>query len=235
MNIFKKMKFFKFSLALFLFPLCISLSITLYQIMSKSFSLNHSFENSLFFLIGLTLCLSIFYFIPKPFKIYVLGHELTHALWAIIMGKKVLNIKVSKKGGHVEISKSNFWISLSPYFFPFYTFVCILISLVIYYFFKNLFYEKIFYLFIGLTWMFHFLFTVEALKTKQSDITEHGKIFSYFIIYFMNILFISLGLVFFFKINISDFINYFCRTTLDIYIFIIVFFKKILVLLGQLL
>ena len=233
MNMFNAMKLFKFFLAILLFPLCISSSITLYEIMSQSFFLSYSSDNSIFFLIGISLCLSVFYFIPKPIRIYVLGHELTHALWAITMGKKVLKIKVTKKGGHVEVSKSNFWISLSPYFFPFYTFVWIIISLIIYYFFNNLFNEKIFYLFIGLTWMFHFLFMIEAMKIRQTDITQHGIIFSYLIIYFMNILFISLGLVFFFKINFLDFINIFSKITFEVYIYVIGLFKRTLKLLVQ--
>ena len=115
------------------------------------------------------------------------------------MGKKVLKIKVTKKGGHVEVSKSNFWISLSPYFFPFYTFVWIIISLIIYYFFNNLFNEKNFYLFYRINLDVSFFVMIEAMKISQTDITQHGIIFSYLIIYFMNILFISLGLVFFFQ------------------------------------
>ena len=81
--------------------------------------------------------------------------------------------------------------------------------------------------------MFHFLFMIEAMKTRQSDITQHGIIFSYLIIYFMNILFISLGLVFFFKINFLDFINIFSKITFEVYIYVIGLFKRTLKLLVQ--
>ena len=52
--------------------------------------------------------------------IYVFGHELTHALWTWLFGGEVKKMKVSSKGGHVVISKTNFVIALAPYFFPLY-------------------------------------------------------------------------------------------------------------------
>ena len=46
--------------------------------------------------------------------------ELTHALWTWLMGGKVNRFKVTSKGGHVIVSKTNFLIALAPYFFPVY-------------------------------------------------------------------------------------------------------------------
>ena len=66
-----------------------------------------------------------FFILPQAFRTYVLGHELTHALWGMLMGAKIGKMKVGKEGGYVELSKSNFLVSLAPYFFPFYTAVVI--------------------------------------------------------------------------------------------------------------
>jgi hypothetical protein len=61
-----------------------------------------------------------FFLLPKPMWIYVFGHELTHALWTWLFGGQVKKMKVTSKGGHVVISKTNFVIALAPYFFPLY-------------------------------------------------------------------------------------------------------------------
>ena len=222
------MKFLKLLISIILFPLVISLIITLLNIVTKSLSANYKLDNFLYFVGGCSFYFFLFLTTPKPYKIYVLGHELTHAIWAILMGKKVSKIKISKKGGYVEISKSNFWISLSPYFFPFYTFVLILISLFIYFFNNNYFYNNIFYFLVGFTWFFHILFTIDALKIKQTDITAHGRFFSYFVILFMNILLINFGLILFSGIDITNLIFEYYGLTKEIYIYIIDFIKKIL-------
>ena len=138
------MKFLKLLISIILFPLVISLISILLDILTKSISANFKLDNFLWFIGGCSFYFFLFLTTPKPYKIYVLGHELTHAIWAILMGKKVSKIKISKKGGYVEISKSNFWISLSPYFFPFYTFVLILLSLFLYFFNYNNFYTIFF-------------------------------------------------------------------------------------------
>ena len=222
------MKFLKLLISIILFPLVISLISILLDTLTKSISANFKLDNFLWFVGGCSFYFFLFLTTPKPYKIYVLGHELTHAIWAILMGKKVSKIKISKKGGYVEISKSNFWISLSPYFFPFYTFVLILLSLFLYFFNYNNFHNNIFYFLLGFTWFFHILFTIDALKIKQTDVTVHGKFFSYFIILFMNILLINIGLILFSDINITNLFFKYYDLTKDIYIYIIDFIKKIL-------
>ena len=42
-----------------------------------------------------------------------------------LFGGEVKQMKVSSKGGHVLISKTNFLIALAPYFFPLYAFIVI--------------------------------------------------------------------------------------------------------------
>lgn len=53
-------------------------------------------------------------------RLYVLGHELTHALAAWGMGAKVHAIHVGERGGHVDLSESNFIVALAPYCVPLY-------------------------------------------------------------------------------------------------------------------
>lgn len=55
-------------------------------------------------------------------RLYVVGHELTHALAAWAMGGKVYGFHVGEDGGHVDLSESNFIIALAPYFVPIHAF-----------------------------------------------------------------------------------------------------------------
>ena len=47
----------------------------------------------------------------------------------------------------------------------------------------------------GFTWAFHVTFTLNMLAERQPDIQEHGRIFSYAIIYIMNVLAIGVWMV----------------------------------------
>src|SRR5512139_3795490 len=73
------------------------------------------------FFAGFLGYLVIHFLFRKPILTYVVGHELTHALFAVLFGGSVKSFKASERGGQVEITKSNFIITLAPYFFPLYT------------------------------------------------------------------------------------------------------------------
>lgn len=145
--------------------------------------------------IGFLTWIMVFFLLPRPFRTYVLGHELTHALWAMMMGGRVGKMKVGSKGGHVELSKTNFIISLAPYFFPFYT-VLVIASYYLADMWINVQDYRIWWLAaVGLTWSFHITFTIHMLSQHQPDVQEHGRIFSLTVIYIMNVLVIALLMV----------------------------------------
>lgn len=134
---------------------------------------------------GFALWLGAFLFLPRPVRIYVLAHELSHALWGSAMGARVSGIRVSKNGGAVELSEHNCAVALAPYFFPLYTFASILL-----YYLASLFTDvRGFYfgwlVLIGFTLGFHFSFTLSALSRQQGDIRRCGRLFSYSTIYLL--------------------------------------------------
>ncbi len=69
---------------------------------------------------GFILACVAFFALPRPRGIYVLGHELTHALAVWMSGGKVHSLQASSKGGKVLSDRVSPWISLAPYIFPFY-------------------------------------------------------------------------------------------------------------------
>ena len=48
---------------------------------------------------GLATFLVVWIVLPAPVRLYVLGHELTHAVWGLAFGARVSNLKVGVSGG----------------------------------------------------------------------------------------------------------------------------------------
>lgn len=145
---------------------------------------------------GYALWLALWFFLPRPAKSYILAHELTHALWALLFGAKVSKISVTGRGGSVSLSKTNLWITLSPYFFPFYTFIVMVVWLLTGLFFNPVPCRPLWFFLIGFTWSFHACFTLNSLLITQPDIQTYGRIFSYVIIYLINLILIAAWLIF---------------------------------------
>jgi hypothetical protein len=139
--------------------------------------------------------LAIYLLLPLPMRAYIWGHELTHAVWGMLFGARIHGIDVRASGGSVRLSKSNLLITLAPYFFPFYTLLALLLRFVLNFFIPMAPYE-IFWLFlVGFTWGFHFTFTIHSLSVRQPDIALYGRLFSYVLIYLLNLSGIGLWVV----------------------------------------
>ena len=125
--------------------------------------------------------------LSHPVRVYVLGHELTHALWGLLFGARPSDVRVSASGGSVRLTKSNLLITLAPYFFPCYTFVVIVVALITYAFIRPLPYLPLWLFLVGFTWSFHVLFTLETLTERQPDVKLYGRIFSWVFIFLVNV------------------------------------------------
>ena len=125
--------------------------------------------------------------VSHPVKTYVLGHELTHALWGLLFGAMPSKLRVSAAGGSVNLSKSNMLITLAPYFFPFYTFLVIVVALITSAFIRPLPCLPLWMFAVGFTWAFHALFTLETLAQRQPDVKLYGRIFSWVFIFLANV------------------------------------------------
>jgi hypothetical protein len=140
---------------------------------------------------GALLYLLVHFLFRKPILAYVVGHELTHALFAMLFGGSVKSFHASERGGQVTITKSNFIITLAPYFFPLYTYL----ALGAYFIARAARAEALFpwlVLLAGATFAFHLVLTVVFLLEDQKDIQEHGAFFSYPLIVLFNILLTAL-------------------------------------------
>jgi hypothetical protein len=189
-------KFIKMLVGIALLPFAYATSVAVYFLHETSIeeSLGSGWEGWAL-PIGFIAWAAVFLLLPRPIRTYVLGHELTHALWALLMGGRVGKMKIGKSGGHVELTKTNFVITLAPYFFPFYT-VLVIAGYYLSGIWLNVEAYRIWWLAgVGFTWSFHITFTVQMLSERQPDIQEHGRIFSYLVIYIMNLLVIGIWMI----------------------------------------
>jgi hypothetical protein len=196
----------KFIVGLFLLPLCYVLTAAFFSALVDAFTsqvadVPHFWATPefWFFSLGLICWLIIFFGLPRPLRIYVFGHELTHFIMVKIMGGRVSEFSVTREGGYIVSSKINTWIALAPYFVPIYSvFVIVLYGMV------STFYDLqpnaklatgLLYGFLGLTWGFHATFTLSMIPRGQTDLAYGGTFFSLTIIYLMNLLVLSLLLI----------------------------------------
>lgn len=189
-------KFLLFLLGLILLPLCVAMTWTVMDVLRNADSQGSMFSlESGCLALGYFVWILCWLFLPQPVRVYILGHELTHALWAILFGGRAKDLSIKASGGSVKVTKSNVWITLAPYFFPFYTMILIVIFLLVKLFMGAVPYPLVWLFFLGLTWAFHFTFTLQSLLTSQPDIQEYGRLFSYSLIYLLNVAGIALWIV----------------------------------------
>jgi hypothetical protein len=187
----------KFVVAIFLLPVCAILTQTFFTVFARA-TVTHRLwagQEFWFFSLGAILWLIAFFGLPRPMVVYVFGHELTHALWVLLMGGRVSRFRVGREGGHIVTDRNNFWIALAPYFFPLYSLIVIGSYGVLGLFFNVQPYGRLLYALIGVTWAFHFTFTCWMIPKKQTDLTDHGTFFSLVVIYLMNLALLSVMLV----------------------------------------
>lgn len=148
-----------------------------------------------FFFTGFGLWSAYFLLFKQPTKVYVFGHELTHAIFVVLCGGKVGGFKVEEDSGYILSNKTNVWISLSPYFVPLYAVFSLSLLALINWAIPLPWLDRILFFSTGITWGFHITFTLSMIRRGQSDLEENGVFFSLVLIYLLNLLQISLLLV----------------------------------------
>ncbi len=175
--------FFKILLGIFFIFLAFIFTVAfLKELASLKIGLRESY-----FLLGLCAYTLVHFLFKKPISVYIFGHELTHAISVFLCRGRVKSFRVSSYGGSVRGTKSNFFISLSPYLFPIYTIFVVIIYFLLALFLDLQRYFNIFLFLIGATWAFHIFLTFYFLGQGQRDIVRSGRIFSLPLIYIVNL------------------------------------------------
>ncbi|MFA5975944.1 MAG: M50 family metallopeptidase [Elusimicrobiota bacterium] len=189
----KKLK--RFVITTLLLPGCYGVSLALWSLLQPFQSVP---EGSFYFLVGMGSYFAFQWVFFRPIRTYVFGHELTHALAAWMTGAKVKHFRVSKNGGSVMVSKTNFFVALAPYMIPLYALLLVGFFAVVDYFVPVKPYWRFCLWILGASIGFHMALTVYALKEGQPDLKTAGKYLSVLIIYLGNVVSIAflLGVLF---------------------------------------
>lgn len=177
-------KWCKTIIAILLLPACVGAGSALWLVLRASGTADTLWVSALS---GAACWLVIYLLLPKPMWVYVVGHELTHALWTWVLGGRVKKFKASAQGGHVVVTKSNFLIALAPYFFPLYAVLVVAVFAAVHWIWGWRDYAAWFHLLLGAAYAFHLTLTWHVLKSSQSDITEQGYLFSAVVIFLGNV------------------------------------------------
>ena len=177
-------KWVKAVLAVLLLPVCIGAAKALWRVLRASGGADTFWVAML---AGAACWVVVFLLLPKPMWLYVVGHELTHAIWTWLFGGRVKSFKANSKGGQVVVTRSNFVVALAPYFFPFYVFLVVALFALGHVIWNWKSYLVWFHLLVGAAYAFHLTLTWHTLQSRQSDITQQGYLFSAVIIFLGNI------------------------------------------------
>jgi len=175
----------RFIIGLILLPFCYGAGVSFWKALHPITQLQ---ESSAYFVSGIVLYFFFEWIFFRPIRTYVFGHELTHAIATWLSGGKVKEFHVSKNGGHVSVTKTNFVVALAPYVIPLYSVFFLGLYAAINYFYPLGLYWRFFLLFLGMTFGFHMALTIYALQQNQPDLKVAGKFLSGIFIFLGNIL-----------------------------------------------
>ena len=196
-------------IGLMLLPLVWVTTLTFFTLLSQSAKQAEVWRTPQVVLFGwgLVAWLAAFWAGLRPRYLYVLGHELTHALFVLLCGGKIHDFRVTADGGHVVTDKNNLLISLSPYFVPFWSLAAVTLyglggaafdfaavqHLRLGDWRLSLGMDAALACLLGYTWGLHLTFTLWMVTRDQPDLQQNGTFFSLVFIYFVNLVLI-LGL-----------------------------------------
>ena len=184
----------RWSLASLLLPLCWVTMWTFLSRFSQATVDTASWRTPEFWYFATGALLMIGWFWSGLFQafflyLYVLGHELTHAIFVVLYWGKVTEFHVSADGGYITTNKTNLVIALSPYFVPFWA----VVAAVVYGSVRHFAglgpeWDRALYALLGLTWTFHMVWTLWMIPRDQPDLKENGTYLSLVVIYLANLL-----------------------------------------------
>lgn len=190
-------RFFLFLVALLLLPLLYALARALVDVLPALF-IGHPpwiAPEAIFLFAGFFAWIVLSMVLPPAVRVYVFGHELTHAVWGVLTGSKIGRMRIGDDGGFVELSNPGLFTTLAPYFVPFYLVVLLLLRLLLGLFLDMAPYSLWWLFAMGLAYGFHILYTLKSLAQKQPDIRVYGHLVSYMVILLANILLFGYGFV----------------------------------------
>jgi hypothetical protein len=177
----------RFIILVVIFPIGLSCCFNLWSLL---ISIYNTLDTNFYFIAGSIFSVVVMLLFKKKLNFFTtFEHELTHNIWAVLFFRKPMGFHVRKDGsGLFEYESgsrlSNVFISLSPYFFP----TACFLWLPFYVLCKEQFYW-FYFLFMGVFFGYHIVSTLQETKLYQTDITSNGIIYSFLLLFPLNVIF----------------------------------------------
>ena len=142
---------------------------------------------------GLFLAVLSFVSLPRPRLGYVVGHELTHGLVALLFGVRIHGLRAGARGGSIRLSRTNVAIALAPYILPLYALAAAGLYAGASLFVDLTAWRPVAVGVIAFGWGLHLLFTVQVFRPDQPDLRDHGFVFSAVVILLGNLVLVSVA------------------------------------------
>ena len=176
---------------------------------------------------GFVLFLILFTVFGAPVKSYILEHELSHMIFALLSGVRISSVSFKRSNAYVKTDRINIFIALAPYSLPLYTVMLVILYRLIRHIAMSPFADSVFCFLFGVTLSFHFIATIHYIQLDQPDMKRYGYFSSVVFITTWSIVIISIMLAFMF--SDIQFILYFrssLRETIQIYTWLIDLFNR---------
>ena len=211
-------RFIKLLLALLLLPTLLLGAAELVELFKATLG---QWKNVSLFATGALTYVVIHYTWYNFSRMYVFGHEMTHALAAFLCGYRIHKISVKKDNGFVKMNKTNTFVVLAPYFIPFYTLIFAFLYAVVGCFVNLELYGPYMLFAVGFLTAFHLIQTFKTLwEADQPDLKlAGGKIFSLVTIVLVNLVVLACVLKVLFpqEIHLSQAALHVFRGTLNLW------------------
>lgn len=133
--------------------------------------------------------LLIHFFLRKPERLYLWGHEFAHLVLAKIFFRKIHQFHISSKsGGKVVLDRTNVMIDLAPYIFPLYSLGIGVTALLFRH--ASPWVPDIYLAAASFLFTMHVLFSTEGFLAGQPDLRRSGRVFSAAVVLFFLLLWI---------------------------------------------
>jgi len=138
---------------------------------------------------GALAYLLIHFFLRKPERLYLWGHEFSHLVLAKIFFRKIHQFHISSRdGGKVVLDRTNVMIDLAPYIFPLYSVGIGITALVFRH--ASPWVPDIYLAAASFLFTMHILFSTEGFITGQPDLRRSGRVFSAAVVLFFLLIWI---------------------------------------------
>ena len=192
----------KLLIAVLLFPMVLFAAI---ETVSVFMGVLRDFQVAVGLLAGAALYCVIHFGGYKFERLYVWGHEVTHAVAAMLCGFRVHSMTVNKDSGNVKMDQVNAVVALAPYVIPLYALLTGLLYVGLDFVTDIKPYRPAFVFVVGFFMAFHFVQTFQTLwETEQPDLkAAGGRVFSAVVIVLSNAFLLLVVLKWLFPLRVN--------------------------------